>query len=236
MRIVGYLGLFAWALPLAANSITVTSATSALLHTGDELVFTVSSYGFGVNAAQLGMASSPARVGFEFVSDALASGAVFDATLVSRDGSASAEFSQGTFRPGQFQGTYYSGAVSVLSGSMSLTAALSQELFAGSSAILTLKNVGPDVTVGLAPYTLAQSLSVSLSAGGFSTGAPPVMVLMEQQGASAPEPGSLVLLTFVGLLALLWTGMNRVSPRRIQYVWRHFAPSVCKPLGLSGTI
>ena len=159
------------------------------------MFFTVSSYSFGVNAAGLGIDSPPTNVSFDFVSAVGALGAQFDATLESRDGTVTAAFPQvSTFEGGQFQGTYYSGSVAVLDRSMNLSSAISEQIFAGSAAVLELTDIGPGVTLGLPPYTLAEDLTLCMSAQGFSDGGPTVAVRMDDDPSGAPEPDSRLLL------------------------------------------
>ena len=219
MKIPGFPFLIALAaFPLAAASIDVTTQTVALLHTGDTLFFTVSTYGF------VGL---PTNVSFNFVSNALTAGSALQATLQSRDGSVTADFSQPyTFTAGQFQGSYYQGAVASLYGSMSLSGTLSQSLFAGSAAFLELRNLGPDVTLGLPPYTLAEDLTLSLSAGGTSRGG--VSVRVQMDAVAVPEPDSRLAM-FAGAILLLAV---RSSGARVL----HCNARDCKPPRLSDTI
>ena len=199
------------ALPLAAGTIDVSTQASALLDTGDELSFTVPSWNFGIDAANFGLPEYPTSVGFVFVSDSVDSLAQFEVVLESGDGSVSVSFGAPlSFTPGMFQGAGYSGAVSVLEGSLQLSETLSQQLFGSSAAVLILLNTGPAVTVGLPPYTLQQDMNVSLGGGGLSVGAPlGGVALMDSPDPpdppdppDAPEPGSGVLLLGGG--ALLW--------------------------------
>jgi hypothetical protein len=196
------------ALPLAAGTIDVSTQASALLDTGDELSFTVPSWNFGINAANLGLPEYPTSVAFMFVSDSVDLPAPVEVLLESGDGSVSVSFGAPlSFVPGMFQGSGYSGAVSVLEGSLQLSETLSQRLFGGSPAVMILLNTGPALTVGLPPYTLQQDLNVSLGGGGLSVGAPlGGVALLESSDppdpSDAPEPRSGLLL--LGGAALLW--------------------------------
>jgi hypothetical protein len=206
------------ALPLAAGTIDVSDQVSALLGTGDALSFTVPSWNFGINAGELGLPVYPTEVEFTFVSDPADSPARFEVVLESGDDSVSVLFGALlSFVPGTFQGAGYSGAVSALEGSLSLSEALSQQLFGSSAAVLMLLNTGPAVTVGLPPYTLRQDLNVSLGGGGLSVGArlggvalidAPLggVALMDSSDppdpSAVPEPRSGALLLGGG--ALLW--------------------------------
>jgi hypothetical protein len=159
------------ALPLAAGTIDVSTYASALLDTGDQLSFTVPSWNFSIYAANYGLPVYPTAVEFTFVSPVQDSPGQFEADLESGDGSVSVSFAPLSFVPGTFQGSGYSGAVSVLQGSLQLSETLSQQLFGSSAAVLVLNNAGPAVTVGLSPYTVQQDMNVSLGGGGLSVGA-----------------------------------------------------------------
>jgi hypothetical protein len=194
------------ALPLGAGTIDVSAQVAALLDTGDALSFTVPSWNFGVNAAHFGLPVYPTSVGFVFISAAEDSLARIEAVLMSGDGSVSVSFGAPlSFVPGTFHGSRYSGSISVLVGSLQLSEALSQQLFGDSPAVLTLRNIGPALTVGLAPYTLQQDMNVSLGGGGLSVGAPldgVALMHSESDTTETPEPRSWALLLGGG--GLLW--------------------------------
>ena len=191
-------------LPLGAGTIDVSTQTSVLLDTGDALSFTVPSWNFGITAAKFGLAEYPTRVGFIFASVPEGSPGQFEVVLESGDGSVSVSLGAPlSFTTGIFQGAGYSGAVSVLDGSLLLSEALSQQLFGNSAAVLMLLNTGPAVTVGLPPYSLQQDMNVSLGGGGLSVGArlgrvslmdPPLGGAAPMDASSdppgVPEPGS----------------------------------------------
>jgi hypothetical protein len=194
------------ALPLGAGTINVSAQVAALLDTGDALSFTVPASNFGINAGHYGIPVYPTSVGFVFVSAAEDPLAQIAAVLESGDGSVSVSFGAPlSFVPGTFQGSRYSGAVSVLQGSLHLSETLSQQLFGNSPAVLILLDTGPALTVGMPPYTLQQDLNVSLGGGGLSVGARLGGVALmdsESDPAATPEPCSGVLLLGGG--ALLW--------------------------------
>jgi hypothetical protein len=96
---------------------------------------------------------------------------VFAATLESADRGVSVAFGDLAFSPGYFEGSGYSGEVSALRGHLSLSPLLSEVLFSSTTTVIALRNEGPDVEVGLAPYVLRQNLYASLSAGPLSVGA-----------------------------------------------------------------
>jgi hypothetical protein len=199
------------ALPLAAGIIEtdVSAQVSASLNTGDALWFTVPSWNYGINATHYGLPEYPTSVGFVFVTASEDSLAQVEAVLVSGDGSVSVSFGAPlSFVPAMFQGSSYSGAVSVLEGSLQISETLSQQLFGSSPAVLTLFNTGPAVTVGLSPYTVQQDLNVSLGGSGLSVGARLGGVALmadppdPPDPPDVPEPGSGLLLLGGG--ALLW--------------------------------
>jgi hypothetical protein len=219
------------ALPLVAGTINVSPQVSALLGTGDELSITVPSWNFSTDAANYNLPAYPTEVQFTLVSPLENSPAQFEATLESGDDSVSVSFGAPlSFVTGMFQGSRYSGAVSVLEGSVHLSETLSQQLFGSSAAVLVLLNTGPAVTVGLPPYTLQQDVNVSLGEGGLSVGAPPgVVTLTEpsnpsgalgslsglmlgedtQLDSDAPEPGSNLLLLGGGALLLALSRLRK---------------------------
>jgi hypothetical protein len=204
------------ALPLGAGTINVSSQVSALFDTGDELSFTVSSASFGINAANFGLPEYPTAVEFTFVSAPEDSPAQFEAVLESGDDSVSVSFGAPlSFIPGSFQGSSYSGAVSVLEGSLHLSETLSQQLFGNSPAVLILLNTGPALTVGLPPYTLQQDMTVSLGGGGLGVGARLGGIALTDSSdppdpPDAPEPRPGLLLFSGG--ALLWGLARFVRP------------------------
>lgn len=199
--------------------IDITTSRTAILQTGDDLAFTISSYGFATNATRLGLDPTPGSISFSLIAGLDALGGEFEVSLTSRDGSVTTSFPGVlTFAPAQFQGTYYQGQVAALYGSITLPPSVSQALFAGNSALLQLRNVGSQVSLGLPPYTLSQDLSVSLSAAGFSSGAVSVQVQLNDAtpAQNAPEPHSAVLITLgAGLFALIARRVNRFSHRKI---------------------
>jgi hypothetical protein len=217
-------------LPLnaAAATIDVSSATTAAVLTGDSLTFEVFTWNFAVNAANFGLSPYPTDVWFTFVSAPLDGPATFEAALQSEDGSVSAGFGGPlSFAPGIFTGSGYQGAVSTLQGYLHLSELLSTQLFGPSSMRVMLRNTGPDVTLGLPPYTLPQDLFVSLSASGLTVGALHGAVTLESgtlgevtpevtlPDSQVPEPRSGTLLVGGGvLLCLVSRLLNRVGRRR----------------------
>jgi hypothetical protein len=220
---------------MRAGTIDVSTATSVVVRTGDTLVFHLLTWNFGVNAAAFGLPVYPTDVNFALVSAPLqstVSGGEFAATLESADHAVSVGFGNLTFSPGYFEGSGYAGEVSALEGYLHLSPQLSEALFSASAAVIALRNEGPDVTVGLAPYVLRQSLYASLSGGPLSVGAVPGLAELEGRNslgysgnlsrpvnlapdAQVPEPQSGGLLLGGGvLLCGLSVILSRVSRGR----------------------
>jgi hypothetical protein len=191
-----------------ASTIDVSTETSLMMRTGDTLVFHLFTWNFGVNAAAFSLPVFPADVSFALASAPLSGAGRFAATLESEDGTVSVAFGNLTFSPGRFHGSGYAGEVSTLEGYLHLSPLLSGELFSAPSAVIALRNEGPDVTVGLAPYVLRQDLYGSLSGGPLSVGAIPGWVDLENSGeavnfaaaSKVPEPRSGWLLLGGGVL------------------------------------
>jgi len=178
-------------LPLHAATIS-SGSTAALLHTGDALVFDLFTRNFSLNAAHFGLPVSPTDVSFTFVTTPVPEGAAFSAFLATLDGSISLAF-PGPLDPatGISSGSLYSGPVSVISGYLHLSTELSTDLFAAGAADLFLRNDGPDLVLGLPPYTLRQDLSLSLAGGPLSVSALPFSANLQE--SAAPEPATPLL-------------------------------------------
>src|SRR5260370_19367609 len=123
---------------IGASTIDVSTDTSAVLHTGDTLVFQLLSWNFAVDAPAFGLPAYPAEVNFALVSAPLGAAGEFAATLKSADRSVSVAFGDLTFGPGYFQGSGYAGEVSTLHGYLSLSPVLAGELFHSSFGIFVL--------------------------------------------------------------------------------------------------
>jgi hypothetical protein len=202
---------------IRASTIDVSAETGVLVHTGDTLAFHLLIGSFGVHATAVGLPVYPTEVNFALASAPLGALGEFGATLESADGTVSVGFGDLTFGPGYFQGGAYSGGSSTLQGSLHLAPLLSEELFSTQSVVIALRNEGPDVTLGLAPYLLRQDLFAGLSGGPLSVGALTGLVDLESPvkparlissrgakdvlaGAEVPEPRSGGLLLGGGVL------------------------------------
>jgi hypothetical protein len=190
-----------------------------MLHPGDTLAFEFSSRSYSLYAPLWGAPESPANVTFTFVTAPLDPAAQFSANLSSIAGDASVDFGAPlTFVPAEFHGAAYDGTVSALTGSLDLDPALSDRLFGSSAVILTLRNIGLTVTLGLPPYLFPQDFFVTLSGGPVRAGAAVSRVLLDPPDAlPAPEPHPGPLLLGGGsLLCLISALLNRIAKRRIQ--------------------
>jgi hypothetical protein len=202
-----YLAILA-APAMGAATVDVSSETSTVVHTGDTLAFQLLTWNYGVNAASFGLPLYPTDVNFELVSAPLSMAGGFAVTLESADRTVSVTLASLSFGPGYIQGSGYTGGVSAVQGFLQLSPSLAEALFGGGSAFIDLRNDGPDVTIGLAPYTLRQDVYASLSGGPLSVGALPGLVDLESQGNpagflrtdSVPEPRSGGLLLGGGAL------------------------------------
>ena len=180
---------------MGAATIDVSADTSAIVRTGDTLVFHLLGSSFAVAATAYGLPANPSEVSFALVSAPLTADSEFSATLESADRRVSLAFGDVTFRPAYFQGSAYTGDVSTLQGRVSLSPLQSEVLFSSTSAVIALHNQGPDVEIGLPPYLLRQSLYASLTAGPLSIGATPGSVDLEGR-VNRPKVNSFGAMSF----------------------------------------
>ena len=185
-----YLAILA-APAVGAATIDVSSAASTVVRTGDTLAFQLLTWNYGVNAAALDLPQYPTAISFDLVSALLSVEGGFSATLESADRAVSVGFGSLTFGPGFLQSSEYTGAVSSVQGYLQLSPLLSEALFSSGSAVIALRNEGPDVTLGLAPFVLRQDLYSSLSGGPLNVGPLPGPVNLE-----SPDNGIVGLLDF----------------------------------------
>jgi hypothetical protein len=101
---------------VGAGTIDVSAEASAVVHTGDTLVFQLLTRNFGVNAAGLDLPRYPTGVNFDWISAPLSVTGGFDATLESADRAVSVAFDSLSFGPGYIQSSEYTGAVSTIQG------------------------------------------------------------------------------------------------------------------------
>lgn len=208
--------------PLAADTI-YPQQTTVTLNTGDSLAFIFSESGYAADAAAFGASAAPDSLSFGLTTADVSGGFDFSAVLLAYDCSAEAEAANEAVTEGLFHGSYYTGSVSVASGSISLSASDSAAIFGSPRAVLLLENTGAAVTLGLPPYTLAQDMRITLSGQTQSGGILSVggvvtsvsldrasaasaqslsMSPLEAPGSDAPEPGTGVMIA-AGVGALL---------------------------------
>jgi hypothetical protein len=202
------IGLWALAARLPANTIDVSLQPVQLLQSGDSLTFVFTDISYAQHAAAMGMAASPSQIFFSLISAPVGSTGQFTAGVESADGSASTIFPGPVgWTSGAVELSGYDGAASVLMGSLTLSNTLSQQIFAGSEAELTLMYAGPDVTVGLPGYSLKNDVTITLAGGGLSVGAMDYGVtLTSDEGVIAPEPDPVAMLVIAGVLLCAASG------------------------------
>jgi len=210
------IGLWALAARLPASTVDVSLQPTQLLQSGDSLTFLFTDSSFAQHAAALGMAPSPSQIFFNLISAPLGSGGQFTAGVESVDGSASALFPGPLgWTNGMVQTSEYDGPASVLMGNLMLSSTVSQEIFEGSEADLTLTYTGPDITVGLPGYSLKDDLRISLAGGGLTVGAMDYSVTLSGGVVAAPEPDPVSMLVTTGVLLCAASGALKrfVRPR-----------------------
>jgi hypothetical protein len=188
------LAWYVWlaAAPLWAGTIDVSSQSSVVLHDGDALSFAISAWSYQAHAAEFGAPADPPYVSFSLIMAPIVGTWDLSFALESNDGRTSAAVTDTRLSPGYFEGSLYQGPVSAAYGSLALSPELSSQIFAGPAVLLVLRATGGDVTLGLSPYSLLQSLQVSLSGDGSSVGGTVAAVSLERadslDGAAGPQP------------------------------------------------
>jgi hypothetical protein len=180
----------------------------------------VSEWSYQVNALKRSLPIYPTQVTFDFISQLQVNPGDFTAWWESAGGSLAIAF-PGTFSwvSGRFQSSGYTGPVSVLYGSMSLSPAAAAELFSGASGILVLENEGQPVQVGLPLYTLEQDLSVSFSGSDMGVSGPVSDVRYQDPPATVSEPNYGWIFAIFGVFFCSTAGVSkRISRRSIQSI------------------
>ena len=212
------------AAPLCAATIDVSADSTVDLQPGDTLTFNISAWSYLVHASQFAAPADPSYLSFWLLTAPLLASLDLAVSLQSYDGAVSPPITDVTQSSGNFQGSLYQGPVSVESGSIALSPELSSQLFSGPALRLSFENVGSSVILGLSPYTLVQSLEVSLSGGGLSVGgavasatlytAPQgsgqVEPLGNGESLDTPEPPSALLLALAAACLLVATLSKRL--------------------------
>lgn len=207
------IGICALATGLAAATIDVSSETTQLLQSGNSLSFLFTDGSYVQYALTLGLAPSPMQIFFNLSSSPDGSTGHFTAEVASADGSVSAVFPGPIgWSSGVVQSSEYSGLASVVSDSLTLSSALSQEIFATSGAELTLIYTGPDVMIGFPGDSLKNEFTISLASGPISVGVQDYEVtLTSDGGVTTPEPNSVPMLVIAGVLLYAVSGLRKRS-------------------------
>jgi hypothetical protein len=217
------------AVPLYGGTVDVTSYQSLYLRHGDTISFDLFTSSYSQNAQTFALPLYPVDLRFALAASPILSGGQFAATISSPDASIILAFDGSLgFVAGYLSGAGFQGAVSTLQGHLHFSPTLSQDLFGSGKARLSLQNQGADLTLGLSPLTLGQTLFVSLSGGALSAGArvgsvslngsdgPTLLATtLNLDETPVPEPGSGWFLAGGGALLGGISGMlNQVSRRR----------------------
>jgi hypothetical protein len=215
----------------AATIVDVSDQVSLSLRTGDTLAFEIRSGSFEKNALAFGLPIYPTEISFALVVGPLLRPGSFSASLGPLDGGVSVDFAGPLgFQDGSLSAGGLRSAIYTLQGDLDLSPQLSQEIFAGGTTILRLRNDGPDVTIGLDPYTMRQDLFMSLASGPMTVGGIVDSATLESSGglravsfanaerndaSAVPEPASSGLFWAGGIiLCMLSTAMARVPKGR----------------------
>jgi hypothetical protein len=216
MRTLGIaIGIFSVATVLSAATIDVSYQTTQLLQTGDSLSFLFTDSSYATYATGLGLAPYPNSINYTFASSPLSAAGHFTAELQSLNGAVDAIFPGPIhWTSGYAQTSGYSGPISTLVDSLTLSGALSQALFSNAEAELILTYSGPDATVGMPGSTLRHDLDVSLLGSFLSIGGIVYSASLDNGsgGANTPEPSSALLVaagTAFCLLAVLLKRYDR---------------------------
>src|SRR5260370_41379587 len=89
---------------IGASTIDLSTETSAVVHTGDTLVFQLLSWNFALDAAAFGLSAYPAEVNFALVSAPLGAAGEIAAPLKLADRVVFWRFGEPTLGPAYFQG------------------------------------------------------------------------------------------------------------------------------------
>ncbi len=225
--------IFFATLPLAAGTIDVFPDSFVSMHAGDSLAIQAGSSNYAFNAARYGISSPyPGQVSLMIgglpasgpmaavpgTSMVYTTGILFSGTLESLDGSIVIPLVDPSaqrlglpagdlvLEPSYRSGGTYTGPTSVLTGSAAISSPEAAALFGSGEFLLRIRDLSGGTTFGFAGSPIAGALSVSLSSvdGGFSVGAVPQQVNLQQ----TPEPGTLAL-PLLGLLATVLGARRR---------------------------
>jgi hypothetical protein len=202
--------------PLCASSINASADTDIVLHTGDELIFQLNIQDYQSEAPIYGAPSLPSNLDFTLVTDPTVSSVTFAAGIESVSGNDTKSLG-GTlgFQQGNFESAYYSGPISMLSGSFGLSGGDAASLFTDGVALLYLVDMGGDVAIGLPPYVLPGDLYASAGGGAISVGAyTNSAMVVSGSDNPVPEPDSIWLALGGGAALCAAAGfLRRLRPR-----------------------
>ncbi|MEO8592498.1 MAG: hypothetical protein ABI759_04180 [Candidatus Solibacter sp.] len=211
----------------AIVSTDISSETTQVVRTGDRLLFHLFTWNFASNAERLNLPLYATDLSFALATPAGDAGA-FEATVESEGGAVSFVLGELNFVPGTLSASGYTGDVSTLQGYLHFSPQLSAAIFKNGGMVIALRNLGPDVRLGLEPYLVRQNLFATLSGAGVSVGALPGWVELEagaetriygmrlssMEGedfpvtlAEAPEPSPAVSLLSGGVFLLALSGL-----------------------------
>ena len=182
-----YLAILA-APSIGAATIDVSAETSAMVRTGDTLVFHLLTWNFGVNAAAFGLPAYPSDVNFALVSAPLGGAGEFAATLESADRGSVGSVRRPDFRPGLFPGEWVYGRCFDAPGPPAPVAAAIRKYY---SVLLVRRHRFTQRRAGChggpgTLYLLRQNLYASLTGGPLSVGAVPGSVDLESRVNRCP--------------------------------------------------
>jgi hypothetical protein len=244
MKMSAIFALFCASLvPLHAGNVDVTADSQVTLQDGDSLIIGLGVWNYASQASGAGLASPyPAEISFTLgglpvglptsaipgTSASYTPGMLFSASLESLDGAESIPLFDSNaallglpdgdlvLGAGFRSGGSYSGPISVLSATVTISSAEAAGLFSAASLepwseafAIRLVNMGDDITFGYSGWPITSALSASLSSadGSLSVGAMPLQVQLQD----FPEPGTMGLL-LIGLAAIAVCA--RLSRRR----------------------
>ena len=216
----------------SAGTIDITAGSQVTLHYNNSLLFYISSdYALhapsdspypGQVAMLLGGLPADGPVApVPGTSTVYTPGVLFSGTLESADGSIAIPlFDSNAARlglqagdmvlgPGWRSGGSYSGPISMLTATVTLSSLEAAALFSSGEAVVRLRNLGGDITFGYPGSSITSAFSASLISpdGTWSVGAMPMSVELRQN----PEPGTIGLLA-IGLGIIGWRALRAAAP------------------------
>ena len=155
------------------SGIDISSESTQLIRSGDIVVFHLFTWNFAKNAERLNLPLLVTDLNFALITAPVPDAGAFEVALASEDHSVTAEWREQYFTSGAFSGSAYKGEISTLQGHLPLSAEFSKVLLDEGSMVISLRNRGPDIVLGLATYLLRQDLVAGLSGGPLTVGALP---------------------------------------------------------------